>query len=158
MSGTTGNKGGVAIRFLLHSTSLCFVCSHFAAHQTKVVERNQDFADICKRIVFPGVCTCTCRRGRENAKPVSINRDSPLNHMTMSFGVGIWTIVSTCLHPLLRITSPTNATRNSWSTISSRNRRNWERFVQKNAPSVKIDYHVKLIYFHTCISTTEKNS
>ena len=56
MSGTTGNKGGVAIRFLLHSTSLCFVCSHFAAHQTKVVERNQDFADICKRIAFPGVC------------------------------------------------------------------------------------------------------
>ena len=55
MSGTTGNKGGVAIRFLFHSTSLCFVCSHFAAHQTKVVERNQDFADIFKRITFPGV-------------------------------------------------------------------------------------------------------
>ena len=60
MSGTTGNKGGVAIRFMLHSTSLCFVCSHFAAHQTKVVERNQDFADICKRIVFPGVRLCVC--------------------------------------------------------------------------------------------------
>ena len=59
MSGTAGNKGGVAIRFLLHSTSLCFVCSHFAAHQTKVVERNQDFADICKRITFPGVSEST---------------------------------------------------------------------------------------------------
>lgn len=55
MSGTTGNKGGVAIRFLLQSTSLCFVCSHFAAHQTKVVERNQDFTDIFKGITFPGV-------------------------------------------------------------------------------------------------------
>ena len=64
MSGTTGNKGGVAIRFLLHSTSLCFVCSHFAAHQTKVVERNQDFADICKRITFPGVCQSSRRRKR----------------------------------------------------------------------------------------------
>lgn len=55
MSGTAGNKGGVAIRFLLHSSSLCFVCSHFAAHQTKVVERNQDYADIFKGITFPGV-------------------------------------------------------------------------------------------------------
>ena len=93
MSGTTGNKGGVAIRFLLHSTSLCFVCSHFAAHQTKVVERNQDFADICKRITFPGVCQSSRgrKRGRENAKLYSILiiRGSPLSHMTMSFGAGI---------------------------------------------------------------------
>ena len=65
MSGTAGNKGGVAIRFLLHSTSLCFVCSHFAAHQTKVVERNQDFADICKRIAFPGVSMKERERERE---------------------------------------------------------------------------------------------
>lgn len=53
IGGKAGNKGGVAIRLLLHSTSLCFVCSHFAAHQTKILERNQDFADIYRRVQFP---------------------------------------------------------------------------------------------------------
>ena len=55
MSGKAGNKGGVVIRFLLHSTSLCFVCSHLAAHQSKVLERNQDFHDICSKVQFPHV-------------------------------------------------------------------------------------------------------
>ena len=55
MSGKTGNKGGVVIRLLLHSTSVCFVCSHMAAHQAKVQERNQDFVDICRRVQFPHV-------------------------------------------------------------------------------------------------------
>ena len=52
MSGKAGNKGAVAIRFLLHASSLCFVCSHFAAHQSRVMERNQDFADIWKKVQF----------------------------------------------------------------------------------------------------------
>lgn len=55
IGGKAGNKGGVAIRFLLNSTSLCFVCSHFAAHQSKVVERNNDFAEICRKVQFPYV-------------------------------------------------------------------------------------------------------
>ena len=53
IGGKAGNKGGVAIRLLLHSTSLCFVCAHFAAHQTKVIERNNDFAEICRKVQFP---------------------------------------------------------------------------------------------------------
>jgi phosphatidylinositol-bisphosphatase len=53
IAGKAGNKGGVAIRLLLHSTSLCFVCSHFAAHQQKVAERNEDFTDIYRRVRFP---------------------------------------------------------------------------------------------------------
>ena len=55
MSGKAGNKGAVAIRFLLHSTSICCVCAHFAAHQTKVMERNQDFTDIFKKVQFSQV-------------------------------------------------------------------------------------------------------
>ncbi|OON22831.1 endonuclease/exonuclease/phosphatase family protein [Opisthorchis viverrini] len=37
----------------LGSTSLCFVCSHFAAGQSAVRERNEDFHDIVRRLRFP---------------------------------------------------------------------------------------------------------
>ncbi|XP_036921170.1 synaptojanin-1 [Sturnira hondurensis] len=53
MGGATGNKGAVAIRMLLHTTSLCFVCSHFAAGQSQVRERNEDFAEIVRKLSFP---------------------------------------------------------------------------------------------------------
>ncbi len=53
MGGATGNKGAVAIRFRYHSTSLCFVCSHFAAGQKNITDRNNDFAEAVKNIMFP---------------------------------------------------------------------------------------------------------
>lgn len=53
LGGATGNKGGVAIRFRYKATSLCFVCAHFAAGQHQVKERNDDYAEITRRIQFP---------------------------------------------------------------------------------------------------------
>uniref|UniRef100_A0A4X2K355 Synaptojanin-1 n=1 Tax=Vombatus ursinus TaxID=29139 RepID=A0A4X2K355_VOMUR len=53
MGGATGNKGAVAIRMLFHTTSLCFVCSHFAAGQSQVKERNDDFIEIARKLSFP---------------------------------------------------------------------------------------------------------
>lgn len=55
MGGATGNKGAVAIRMLFHTSSLCFVCSHFAAGQSQVKERNEDFVEIARKLSFPMV-------------------------------------------------------------------------------------------------------
>ncbi|CAL9685440.1 unnamed protein product [Knipowitschia caucasica] len=53
MGGATGNKGGVAIRLLFHTTSICFLCSHFAAGQSQVKERNDDYNEISRKLSFP---------------------------------------------------------------------------------------------------------
>ncbi|BES93669.1 phosphoinositide 5-phosphatase [Nesidiocoris tenuis] len=51
--GATGNKGGVAIRCTVYNTSLTFLCAHFAAGQSQVNERNSDYNEITKKILFP---------------------------------------------------------------------------------------------------------
>ncbi|VDL77696.1 unnamed protein product [Nippostrongylus brasiliensis] len=37
---------------VVHSTSFCFVCSHFAAGQNEVRDRNEDFTSAVRRIKF----------------------------------------------------------------------------------------------------------
>ncbi|XP_077204851.1 synaptojanin-2 isoform X1 [Paroedura picta] len=53
MGGKAGNKGAVAIRFQIHSTSLCFICSHLTAGQSQVKERNEDYKEITQKLNFP---------------------------------------------------------------------------------------------------------
>lgn len=55
LGGTTGNKGAVAIRMSLYNNSMCFVCAHFTAGQSQILERNADYHEITKRIQFPMV-------------------------------------------------------------------------------------------------------
>ncbi|CAK4731609.1 unnamed protein product [Aphanomyces euteiches] len=50
--GMMGNKGGVAIRMKLYDSTICFVCSHLAAHTHNVMGRNSDFANIMTKIEF----------------------------------------------------------------------------------------------------------
>ena len=53
MGGATGNKGTVGISFSYRSTSLVFLCSHFAAGQKEVAERNSDYSEAVRKLVFP---------------------------------------------------------------------------------------------------------
>lgn len=56
LGGATGNKGSVAVRLTIDSTSFCFICSHFAAGQNEIVNRNDDFNTALKKIRFQAVC------------------------------------------------------------------------------------------------------
>lgn len=50
--GVMGNKGGVSIRMQFYDSTLCFVCSHLAAHRENVAGRNADFANVFQKTAF----------------------------------------------------------------------------------------------------------
>ncbi|KAL7492095.1 hypothetical protein ACHAWT_001312 [Skeletonema menzelii] len=50
--GVMGNKGGVSIRLQFYDTTLCFVCTHLAAHRENVAGRNADFANVFSKTSF----------------------------------------------------------------------------------------------------------
>ncbi|OCF75027.1 phosphatidylinositol phosphate phosphatase [Kwoniella mangroviensis CBS 8886] len=52
LSGLSGNKGGVAIRFQLYDSDICFVTSHLTAGQSNVTERNSDWKTLTAGMKF----------------------------------------------------------------------------------------------------------
>jgi len=52
-----GNKGGVGIRLNVDRTELTFVAMHLAPMEGLVARRNQDWQDICQRLVFTAAHT-----------------------------------------------------------------------------------------------------
>ncbi|GMT24753.1 hypothetical protein PFISCL1PPCAC_16050, partial [Pristionchus fissidentatus] len=54
MGGATGNKGSVGLRLVVHSTSIVFVCSHFAAGQNEIRDRNEDYSTAMRKLQFSG--------------------------------------------------------------------------------------------------------
>ena len=67
--GVVGNKGGIAIRFRCHDTSLCFISTHLAAHEGQKYreQRNSNVEEVPRRpLTFWGplsalVCPQRCR-------------------------------------------------------------------------------------------------
>ncbi|KAJ2223097.1 hypothetical protein H4R99_007035 [Coemansia sp. RSA 1722] len=59
--GMVGNKGAVAVRMVYMDTPLCLVCSHLAHGPSQLERRNEQYHDLCKRLVFgdqePGMPT-----------------------------------------------------------------------------------------------------
>ncbi|WVF65813.1 hypothetical protein IAT40_000550 [Kwoniella sp. CBS 6097] len=52
LSGLSGNKGGVGIRFQLFDSSVCFVTSHLTAGHSNVTERNADWKTLTNGMRF----------------------------------------------------------------------------------------------------------
>ena len=57
--GVGGNKGAAAINFSVYRRRFVILCSHFAAHQDKVEERNNDYTKIVKNLKFKNSSTKT---------------------------------------------------------------------------------------------------
>lgn len=52
VGGVGGNKGAAAVRLTIDDAELAFVCCHMAAHQSHVVERNENFEYITDKMTM----------------------------------------------------------------------------------------------------------
>eukprot|EP00529_Nitzschia_sp_RCC80_P001710 CAMPEP_0113514608 /NCGR_PEP_ID=MMETSP0014_2-20120614/40501_1 /TAXON_ID=2857 /ORGANISM="Nitzschia sp." /LENGTH=883 /DNA_ID=CAMNT_0000411119 /DNA_START=70 /DNA_END=2721 /DNA_ORIENTATION=+ /assembly_acc=CAM_ASM_000159 len=50
--GMMGNKGGVSVRLQFYDSTICFVCSHLAAHRENVAGRNADYFNVLQKVAF----------------------------------------------------------------------------------------------------------
>ena len=66
-----GNKGGIAVSFMLHGTSVCFITSHIAAHRKKVGHRIRDVQKIMKQVSFKSVAKNAINTKRHSSAFVS---------------------------------------------------------------------------------------
>ena len=50
--GMLGNKGGVSVRLQFYDSTICFVCTHLAAHRENVAGRNADYFNVLQKVSF----------------------------------------------------------------------------------------------------------
>ena len=65
--GVMGNKGGVVMRFSLHSTSVCIVCAHLAASRDNIQGRNNDYRNIMERTILEAMPSAPVDMGESAA-------------------------------------------------------------------------------------------
>lgn len=82
LMGVLGNKGGSSIRMRFYDTTLCFVCSHLAAHQGNVSGRNANFATILEKTRFTDAASTD-----ESAASMYMSRQLGESHEDGTFGI-----------------------------------------------------------------------
>ncbi|KAG2438703.1 hypothetical protein HXX76_005249 [Chlamydomonas incerta] len=64
--GVGGNKGAVAVSMSVYRRRIMFVCSHFAAHQERVDERNDNYNKIVRQLHFENTSKAAARMAANN--------------------------------------------------------------------------------------------
>jgi hypothetical protein len=95
--GTTGNKGGIAIRMDVRDSGLCFISSHFHANRNNVEQRNLDFQTIYENAQFTPVSDRSSGRRRSKAGAVAVAASTTTT--TMSGASSSGTAPSSAPHP-----------------------------------------------------------
>ena len=94
LGGATGNKGTVAISITYNATSMVFLCSHFAAGQKEIQERNNDFGEAIKKLAFANV-NISIMFDQTGRSKYLFDREERCCPTTTSSGVGTSTTGST---------------------------------------------------------------